>query len=49
MADWDESEEDVEDDDTGLLGGGGPAATLDELPGPDDEDMHRADGDHDEL
>ena len=51
MADWDEREEseDSEDDETGLVGGGGPAATIDELPGPDDEDVHRADTDHGEL
>lgn len=49
MADWDEPEEVSDDDDTGLVGGGGPAATIDELPGPEDEDLHRADTDHDEL
>ena len=54
MAEWDEPEEpeeskDSEDDDTGLVGGGGPAATIDELPGPDDEDVKRADTDHKEL
>ena len=51
MADWDEPEESEssEEDDTGLVGGGGPAATIDELPGPDDEDSHRADTDHGEL
>jgi hypothetical protein len=52
MAEWDEPEESKdseEDDDAGLVGGGGPAATIDELPGPDDEPLHRADGDHDEL
>jgi hypothetical protein len=51
MADWDEPEEttSADDEDTGLVGGGGPAATIDELPGPDDEDVHRADTDHGEL
>jgi hypothetical protein len=49
-ADWDEREEPEDpDDDTGLVGGGGPAATLDELPGPEDEDVHRPDTDHGEL
>jgi hypothetical protein len=52
MADWDEpedSESSDDDGDAGLVGGGGPAATIDELPGPDDEDAHRADTDHGEL
>jgi hypothetical protein len=49
MADWDERDESENDDETGLVGGGGPAATIDELAGPDDEDAHRADGDHKEL
>jgi hypothetical protein len=51
MADWDEREEptDAEEDDPGLVGGGGPAATIDELPGPEDEDVHRPDTDHGEL
>jgi hypothetical protein len=51
MADQDEREESesTEDEGTGLVGGGGPAATIDELPGPKDEDVHRADGDHGEL
>jgi hypothetical protein len=51
MADWEEREDatPADDEDTGLVGGGGPAATIDELPGPDDEDAHRADGDHGEL
>ena len=51
MADWDEPEESAasEDEESGLVGGGGPAATIDELPGPDDEDAHRADTDHGEL
>ena len=52
MAGWDEPEESKdseEDDDAGLVGGGGPAATIDELPGPGDEELHRADGDHNEV
>ena len=38
-----------EEEDPGLVGGGGPAATIDELPGPEDEDLHRPDTDHGEL
>jgi hypothetical protein len=37
------------EDDPGLVGGGGPAATMDDLPGPDDEDIHLEDTDHEEL
>jgi hypothetical protein len=30
----------------GLVGGGGPAAAMDDLPGPDDEERHLEDTDH---
>jgi hypothetical protein len=39
-----EGEEDEED--VGLAGGGGPAGTLPDRPGPADEDLHRPDTDH---
>jgi len=38
-----------EDEDAGLIGGGGPAATLPEYEDPDDEERHRPDTDHGEL
>jgi hypothetical protein len=39
----------LDDEDAGLVGGGGPAETLPEMPGPDDEELHRPDTDHGEL
>ena len=34
------------EDDPGLVGGGGPAAEMDDLPGPDDEGHHLEDTEH---
>jgi hypothetical protein len=38
-----------DEDDAGFVGGGGPAGTLPEHPGPDEEELHRPDTDHGEL
>jgi hypothetical protein len=48
---WEERDEQTEpdEDDAGVLGGGGPAATIDELPGPEDEDAHLEDTEHGEF
>jgi hypothetical protein len=44
-----EDERDRDDEpegDVGIVGGGGPAGTLPEQPGPGDEERHRPDTDH---
>jgi hypothetical protein len=48
---WEERDEEPagSEDDPGLVGGGGPAAAMDDLPGPDDEDRHLEDTEHGEV
>jgi hypothetical protein len=44
---WEEPDEEPDaEDDPGLVGGGGPAVEMDDLPGPDDEDQYLEDTEH---
>jgi hypothetical protein len=45
---WEDGDEErpESEDDVGLVGGGGPAVEMDDLPGPDDEDHQLEDTEH---
>ena len=44
---WEDGDQEKpSEEDAGLVGGGGPAAEMDDLPGPDDEERDLEDTEH---